>query len=304
MSLGEGKKSDYVNVCGPEFGKRSLEKASLADACYRLALRSRDDSMHAIKRLSTSETTCQLPYSNFTVMYSRSCGRTLRALSAPTRQIRHGGTLPPRSSSFTVPNKIHVDNLRSLLGSSASLISTIDESATAQELDGYNQDWMNKYKGKSPIVVKPKSTKELSHVMKYCYDNDLAIVPQGGNTGLVGGSIPIHDEVIISLANLNSVRSFDPVSGILVADAGMILESADGYLAEKGYIFPLDLGAKGSCHIGGTVATNAGGLRLLRYGSLHGTVLGLEVVLPDGTIWNGLSKLRKDNTGELQLDGR
>jgi FAD/FMN-containing dehydrogenase len=107
----------------------------------------------------------------------------------------------------------------------------------------------------------------------------------------------VHDEIILSLANLNEIRSFDPVSGVLVADAGVILEAADHYLAEQGFIFPLDLGAKGSCHIGGNVATNAGGLRLLRWGSLHGTVLGLEVVLPDGTVWDGLSKLRKDNTG-------
>jgi FAD/FMN-containing dehydrogenase len=107
--------------------------------------------------------------------------------------------------------------------------------------------------------------------------------------------------VILSLANLSQIRSFDPVSGILVADAGVVLEAADNHLAEKGFIFPLDLGAKGSCHIGGNVATNAGGLRLLRYGSLHGSVLGLEVVLPDGTIWDGLSKLRKDNTGGCLL---
>lgn len=99
------------------------------------------------------------------------------------------------------------------------------------------------------------------------------------------------------MANLNQIRSFDPVSGILVVDAGAILETTDNFLESEGFIFPLDLGAKGSCQIGGNVATNAGGLRLLRYGSLHGTVLGLEVVLPDGTIWNGLSKLRKDNTG-------
>lgn len=156
---------------------------------------------------------------------------------------------------------------------------------------------MNKYHGKGPIVVKPKTTEEVSKVMKYCYDKGLAVVPQGGNTGLVGGSNPVHDEIILNLSNLSQIRSFDPVSGIFVADAGVILEVADNYLAEQGFIFPLDLGAKGSCHIGGNVATNAGGLRLLRYGSLHGTVLGLEVVLPDGTIWNGLSKLRKDNTG-------
>jgi len=116
-----------------------------------------------------------------------------------------------------------------------------------------------------------------------------------------GGSNPVHDEVVISLSNLKEIRSFDPVSGILEVDAGVILETADHYLADKGFIFPLDLGAKGSCHIGGVVATNAGGLRLLRYGSLHGNVLGLEVVLPDGKIWNGLSKLRKDNTGASGL---
>ncbi|KAF9195162.1 hypothetical protein BGZ51_004589 [Haplosporangium sp. Z 767] len=96
---------------------------------------------------------------------------------------------------------------------------------------------------------------------------------------------------------MNSVRSFDPVSGALVCDAGCILEVLDKYLEQQGYIMPLDLGAKGSCHIGGNVSTNAGGLRLLRYGSLHGTVLGLEVVLPDGTILDNLSTLRKDNTG-------
>lgn len=176
-------------------------------------------------------------------------------------------------------------------------MSTIDGSATEEDLAGYNNDWMNKYHGKSPMVVKPRNTEEVSKVMKYCYDQGLAIVPQGGNTGLVGGSNPIHDELVLSLSNLNEIRSFDPVSGVLVADAGVILETADHYLGEKGYIFPLDLGAKGSCQIGGNVATNAGGLRLLRYGSLHGNVLGLEVVLPDGTIWDGLSKLRKDNTG-------
>ena len=115
--------------------------------------------------------------------------------------------------------------------------------------------------------------------------------------GHLGGSNPVHDEVVLSLSSLNEIRSFDPISGILVTDAGVILETADHYLAEKGFIFPLDLGAKGSCQIGGNVATNAGGLRFLRWGSLHGNVLGLEVVLPDGTIWDGLSKLRKDNTG-------
>ncbi|RAL66428.1 hypothetical protein DID88_006119 [Monilinia fructigena] len=125
----------------------------------------------------------------------------------------------------------------------------------------------------------------------------LAVVPQGGNTGLVGGSVPVFDEIVINMSRMNQIRSFDEVSGTLVVDAGVVLETADNYLAERKHIFPLDLGAKGSCHIGGNVATNAGGLRLLRYGSLHGNVLGIEAVLPDGTIVDDLSKLRKNNTG-------
>lgn len=133
--------------------------------------------------------------------------------------------------------------------------------------------------------------------MRYCHKRKLAVVPQGGNTGLVGGGVPVQDEVIINMGSLNQIRSFDEISGTLVADAGCILEALDNYVAEKDYMMPLDLGAKGSCQIGGNVATNAGGLRFLRYGSLHGNVLGLEVVLPNGDILDGLSTLRKDNTG-------
>ncbi|ORY34232.1 D-lactate dehydrogenase [Naematelia encephala] len=211
---------------------------------------------------------------------------------------RLASTLPPRAG-FAKTSEEHVKPLRSLLSSPTSLLSTLDGSASSDDLATYNNDWMNKYYGQSPLVVKPKSTDEVSKVLKYCYEHDLAVVPQGGNTGLVGGSNPVYDELILSTSNLNNIRSFDPISGVLVADAGVILENADHYLADKGFIFPLDLGAKGSCQIGGNVATNAGGLRLLRYGSLHGSVLGLEVVLPDGTIWDGLSTLRKDNTGTI-----
>lgn len=109
--------------------------------------------------------------------------------------------------------------------------------------------------------------------------------------------MPVFDEIVLNLGRMSKIRNFDEVSGIFVADAGVILEVADGYLAERNHIFPLDLGAKGSCQIGGNVATNAGGLRLLRYGSMHGNVLGIEAVLPDGTIVDDLSRLRKNNTG-------
>lgn len=112
-----------------------------------------------------------------------------RTAATPLASIRHASTVPPRTQSFTKPAEDHIKHLRSLLSSSASLLSTIDGSATADDLAGYNNDWMNKYHGKSPIVIKPKTTEEVSKVMKYCYDQGLAIVPQGGNTGLVGESI-------------------------------------------------------------------------------------------------------------------
>ncbi|XP_027658142.2 D-2-hydroxyglutarate dehydrogenase, mitochondrial isoform X1 [Falco rusticolus] len=146
-------------------------------------------------------------------------------------------------------------------------------------------------------MLKPQTTAEVSQVLRYCYERNLAVNPQGGNTGLVGGSVPVFDEIILSTALMNKIISFDKVSGILVCQAGCILEKLNEYLEDQGFIMPLDLGAKGSCHIGGNVATNAGGLRLLRYGSLRGTVLGLEVVLADGSILDCLTSLRKDNTG-------
>ncbi|XP_025082595.1 D-2-hydroxyglutarate dehydrogenase, mitochondrial-like [Pomacea canaliculata] len=165
------------------------------------------------------------------------------------------------------------------------------------ELEGYNMDWMKTLRGSSKLVVRPKSTEEVAAVLRYCNDRRLAVVPQGGNTGLVGGSIPVFDEIIISTQLMNNIINMDDVSGILVCQAGCVLGKLDDYVKEYGFTMPLDLGAKGSCHIGGNLATNAGGLRLLRYGSLHGNVLGLEVVLPNGEILDCLSTLRKDNTG-------
>lgn len=168
---------------------------------------------------------------------------------------------------------------------------------SSHDLEPFNSDWMRKYRGHTKLVIKPGSTEEVSKILKYCNDNMLAVVPQGGNSGLVGGSVPVFDEIVVNTSRMNNIRSFDEVSGTLVVDAGCILEVVDHFLAEKNHIFPLDLGAKGSCQIGGNVATNAGGLRLLRYGSLHGNVLGIEAVLPDGTIFDDLSRLRKNNTG-------
>ncbi|KAH8654076.1 hypothetical protein BGZ60DRAFT_386878 [Tricladium varicosporioides] len=201
-----------------------------------------------------------------------------------------------RNSKFAEITEGHVKFFKELLGKESAVIDGVTKDAT-DDIEPFNGDWMRKYRGHTKLVLKPGSTGEVSKVLKYCNDNMLAVVPQGGNSGLVGGSVPVFDEIVINMSRMNEIRSFDEVSGILVADAGCILEVVDNHLREKNHIFPLDLGAKGSCHIGGNVATNAGGLRLLRYGSLHGSVLGIEAVLPDGTIVDDLSKLRKNNTG-------
>ncbi|RNA02908.1 D-2-hydroxyglutarate mitochondrial [Brachionus plicatilis] len=165
-------------------------------------------------------------------------------------------------------------------------------------LDSYNEDWLKSCKGNSKLVLLPKTTLELSEILKYCYAKNLAICPQGGNTGLVGGSVPVFDEIIISTRLMNQIIKLDEESSILSCQSGCILQNLDDYVSQRSLIMPLDLGAKGSCHIGGNVSTNAGGLRLLRYGSLKGNVLGLEVVLSNGEILNSMNvPLRKDNTG-------
>ncbi|CAN0327306.1 unnamed protein product, partial [Laminaria digitata] len=166
------------------------------------------------------------------------------------------------------------------------------------ELAAFNTDWMKQYQGSSRVAVLPRTTEQqVSRVLRHCNERRLPVVPQGGNTGLVGGGVPVEEEVVLSTSRMSSVVSFDPLAGVLVCEAGCILEALDSFLAERGFTMPLDLGAKGSCQIGGNVSTNAGGLRLLRYGSLHGSILGLEVVLADGSVLDLLSSNRKDNTG-------
>lgn len=165
------------------------------------------------------------------------------------------------------------------------------------DLEPYNEDWLKTVTGQSKVMLKPRNTDEVSTIMQHCIKRNLAVCPQGGNTGLVGGSVPVFDEVIISTQLMNKVTSIDPLSGVLMCQAGCILENLNKSVSAHNLIMPLDLGAKGSCTIGGNLSTNAAGIRFLRYGSLRGSVLGIKAVLADGTVLDTMSAIRKDNTG-------
>lgn len=197
-----------------------------------------------------------------------------------------------RNSEFKVLDSADLAYFHSILSSDEIL-----ESQSPADLISFNQDWMKKYRGQSNLILLPRSTEKVSKIMKYCNDNKLSVVPQGGNTDLVGASVPVFDEIILSLRNMNKVREFDPVSGTFKCDAGLVMRDAHQFLHDHDHIFPLDLPSRNSCQVGGVVSTNAGGLNLLRYGSLHGNVLGLEVVLPNGEVISNIDALRKDNTG-------
>ena len=162
----------------------------------------------------------------------------------------------------------------------------------------YNTDWTRKFKGNSQLVLKPVNTEQVHKIVSFCHQERLPITPQGGNTGLVGGGVPVYDEIVLSMSAMNKILAFDRESGVVTCEAGCILETLENEVETHGYTMPLDLGAKGSCQIGGNVATNAGGLRLLRYGSLHGNVMGMEVVTPRLGILENMNTLRKDNTGK------
>lgn len=195
-----------------------------------------------------------------------------------------------KRGNYNIINSDHLNYFESLLGKNRLI-------REEKECIGYNIDFIKTSRGSSTCVLKPKSSEEVSKILEYCNEHNIAVCPQGGNTGLVGGSVPVFDEVVISTSLMNKVISLDKTAGVLTCEAGCVLENLENYLAEHNLIMPLDLGAKGSCQIGGNVATNAGGLRLIRYGSLQGAVLGLEAVTADGKILDLMSGLKKDNTG-------
>src|SRR5712672_1869406 len=155
------------------------------------------------------------------------------------------------------------------------------------------------YHGRSPLVLRPGSVAEVSAILKVANETGTPIVPQGGNTGLVGGQTPHNGEVLLSLKRLDRIREVDPTSNTMTCEAGVILLKAQEAAAAAGRLFPLSLGAEGSCTIGGNLSTNAGGTGALAYGVARELVLGLEVVLADGRVLDVLNKLKKDNTGSI-----
>jgi len=185
-----------------------------------------------------------------------------------------------------------VERLREIVGP-AGLITA------PQEVAPYANDWRKRYAGKPAAVVKPASTAEVAEVVRACADSRTAIVPQGGNTGLCGAATPdaSGSQIVLNLSRMNRVRTIDARNNTMIAEAGCVLANLHKAAEEAGRLFPLSLAAEGSCEIGGNLSTNAGGTAVLRYGNARELVLGLEVVLPSGEIWDGLRGLRKDNTG-------
>ena len=165
------------------------------------------------------------------------------------------------------------------------------------EQEGYLVEERGLYHGRTAAVLRPGSVEEVSAILTLATKTGTPIVPQGGNTGLVGGQIPFDGEIVLSLRRLDRLREIDVVSNTMTCEAGMLLATVQDAAAKVDRFFPLSLGSEGSCTIGGNLATNAGGIAALAYGLARDLVLGLEVVLADGRIWHGLNKLKKDNTG-------
>jgi FAD/FMN-containing dehydrogenase len=184
-----------------------------------------------------------------------------------------------------------LDPLRTALGASQVLIDG--------DLTAYERDWRKRWHGKAAAVLRPGNTAEVAAAVRICAAHGVRLVPQGGNTGLVGGGVPdaSGDQVVLSLQRMRSVRSIDAANLTLTAEAGCVLQHVQQAASDAGLLFPLSLAAEGSCTLGGNLATNAGGTQVLRFGNARDLCLGLEVVTPQGEIWQGLTGLRKDNTG-------
>ena len=185
-----------------------------------------------------------------------------------------------------------IEQLRAIVGADNLLVSVAD-------MAPYLEDWRGRYRGAALCVVRPAAALEVSAVVRTCAQSAVPVVPQGGNTGLCGAATPDSSglAVVVNLSRMNRIRDLDPANNTMTVEAGCVLASLQEAAAAAGRLFPLSLAAEGSCQIGGNLSTNAGGVQVLRYGNTRELTLGLEVVLPNGDLWNGLRGLRKDNTG-------
>jgi FAD/FMN-containing dehydrogenase len=183
-----------------------------------------------------------------------------------------------------------IARFRAIVGDKYAVTDTAD-------IEPYVVEERNLFHGRSPLVLRPGSTAEVSAICKLASEQKIALVPQGGNTGLVGGQTPHNGEVVVSMRRMDKIRDIDPASNTMTCEAGVVLQIAQQKASEVDRLFPLSLGAEGSCTIGGNLSTNAGGSGALAYGVAREMALGLEVVLADGRVLNVLSKLKKDNTG-------
>ncbi|MCZ8148207.1 MAG: FAD-binding oxidoreductase [Roseomonas sp.] len=190
-----------------------------------------------------------------------------------------------------LPPALH-DRLAAILGPRGLLTNATD-------IAPHLADWRGLYQGAALAVARPASTEEVAAVIRLCAETGTPVVPQGGNTSMVGGATPDETgrHLVLSLQRMNRLRALDAADMTMTVDAGMVLKTAQTLAAEAGCVFPLSLGAEGTATIGGVLSTNAGGNTTVRYGNARELMLGIEAVLPDGTIWNGLRRLRKDNTG-------
>jgi len=184
-----------------------------------------------------------------------------------------------------------------------ALSASLGESAvlrTDADMAGYTEDWRGRYKGAALCVALPGSTAQVAETVRICRQHNTPVLPQGGNTSLCGGAVPDSDgavPVVLNLGRMNRIRALDAANNSMEVEAGCVLARVQEAAAAQGRLYAISLGAEGSCQIGGTISTNAGGTGVLCYGNTRENVLGLEVVLPDGAVWDGLKALRKNNTG-------
>ena len=188
----------------------------------------------------------------------------------------------------------HIDNLKQIAGESNAFDHQDD-------IHPFLEDWRGQVKGTTPLILFPLDTKHVQRIVQYCNENDIKIVSQGGNTSLCGANVPHSSEqnieIVVNTSKMNKVIEVDPFNRSMIVESGCILQNIQNTAQDHDLLFPLSLSAEGSCQIGGNISTNAGGVNVLKYGMARDQVMGIEVVLPDGSIFSDLKSLRKDNTG-------